>query len=61
MRRWSCGGQNLMQTRENFCEVFALKFASFATKLFGVICRSCKYFYHFPPHQNLWWFADMRE
>ena len=32
--------KNLMQTRQKFCEVFALKFSSFplSTKLFGVIC-----------------------
>jgi len=36
--------KNLMQAREKFCEVFALKCASFTlfSKLFGVICRSCK-------------------
>jgi len=43
-----------MQTRAKLCEVLALKFSFFSlsTKLFQVICRSCKYFYHFPLHQT---------
>ena len=44
-----------MKTNEKFCEVFALKIFLFplSTKLFRVICRSCKYFYHLPSHQYL--------
>jgi len=46
--------KNLMQTSANICEVYAIKFASFAlsTKLFDVICRPCKYIYHLAPHQT---------
>jgi len=42
--------KNLMKTREKLWEMFALKFDSFplSTKLFGIICRSCKYIYHLP-------------
>jgi len=36
------------------CQVLAVKFASFSlyTKLFRVICRSCKCFDHLPPQQT---------
>jgi len=46
--------KSLMQNSAKFCEVFALKFASLSlsTKLFRVICRSCKYFCHLPPYQT---------
>jgi len=39
---------------QNFV-VFALKTSFFplSTKMFRVICRSCKYFHHLPPHQFL--------
>jgi len=45
--------KNLMQTSAKFCEVFALKISFFplSAKLFSVICRSCNYFHHLPPHQ----------
>jgi len=48
--------KNLMQTREKFCEVCALKFASFplSTKSFGVICRPCKYFYRLRHKVDSW-------
>jgi len=44
----------LMQTSAKFYQVCALKFASFSlsTKLFRIICRSCKYFYHLPLYQT---------
>ena len=51
---WTRGSQSLMQTCTKFCEVFALKFASFSlsTKWFGVICRSRNYLYHLSSHQT---------
>jgi len=33
MRGWSCGGQKPNAKQEKFCEVFALKFASFVHKI----------------------------
>jgi len=53
---------NLMQIGEKFCEVFALKFSTFplSTKLFGVICRSCKKFIISRPTKLLLWFAYLR-
>jgi len=46
--------KNLMQTSAKVCAEFALKFSSFSLsiKLFRVICPSCQYFYHAPPHQT---------
>jgi len=56
--------KNVMQTNEKLCEVFALKifFFPLSTKLFRVICRLCKYFYHLPSHQYLLFclFASVR-
>ena len=44
-----------MQTNAKFYEVFAPKISFFplSTNLFHVVCRSCKYLYHLPPHQFL--------
>jgi len=34
---------------------------SLSNILYRVICRSCKYFYHLPPHQTfIVWFAYLR-
>jgi len=50
--------KNLMQSSAKFCEVFALKFASFlCPKWFRTILRLCKYFYHFPPRQTFLMFC----
>jgi len=44
----------LSKPGQNFVKCSHLKFVSLSlsTKLFRVICRSCKYFYHLPPHQT---------
>jgi len=44
--------KNLMQTSAKFCEVFAFKISFFplSAELHHLTCRSCKYFYHLPPH-----------